>query len=116
MCNDHFNYINFNLKHFFLHFHNNKEALEYVLGWHPCYGMLSQTEYQKLLFKFENKLKLSHIKVFANSFVFFGKFISNSIVESDFELIKKAEKEVEAFVFEPKEKQGIENSNMWPPY
>lgn len=83
-----------NLKHFFLHFHDNKEALEYVLGWHPCYGMLSQTEYQKLLFKFANKLKLSHIKVFVNSFVFFGKFISNSIVESDFELIKKAEKEV----------------------
>jgi hypothetical protein len=83
-----------NLKHFFLHFNDNKEALEYVLGWHPTYSKITQNDYQKLLFKFENKLKLSHIKVFVNSFVFFGKFISNNLTESDFDLIKKAEKEV----------------------
>jgi DNA-binding Xre family transcriptional regulator len=83
-----------NLNHFFLHFHDNKEALEYVLGWHPCYGRVSKTEYQNLLFKFENKLKFSHIKVFVNSFVFFGKFMSNSLIELDFDLIKKADKEV----------------------
>ena len=83
-----------NLNQFFRHFHDNKEALEYVLGWHPAYGKISQNDYQNILFKFENKLKFSHIKVFVNSFVFFGKFMSNNLTESDFNLIKKTEKEV----------------------
>ncbi len=79
---------------FFTHFHNNIEALEYILGWHPSYGKIVKNDYQNILIQFSNKTQISHIKVFANSFVFFGKFISNNLVTADYDLIKKAEKEM----------------------
>ena len=85
---------NKNLKQFLTTFANNNEALEYVLAWHPTYGKICDVEYQNVLKKYATNSKIVHIKVFVNSFIFFGKFISNSLNVKDYKLIRKAEKEV----------------------
>lgn len=83
-----------NLNKFLKTFSDNNEALEYVLAWHPTYGKICDLKYQKVLKKYATNSKISHIKVFAYSFIFFGKFISNSINNEDFKLVITAEKEV----------------------
>lgn len=84
-----------NLNQFLKAFSNNNEALEYVLAWHPTYGKICQIDYQNTLKKYASKSNISHIKVFANSFIFFGKFLSNNLVKEDSKFIEKLEKEVQ---------------------
>lgn len=83
-----------NSKQFLKIFSNNNEALEYVLAWHPTYGKICQIEYQNIIEKYASKSNLSYTKVFAFSFVLFGKFASNALNNDDHKLLEKTEKEV----------------------
>lgn len=67
-----------NLKEFVKRFSDNHEALEYVLAWHPTYSRISCKNYQEALQKMAKITNNSHLKVFSYSFIFFGKFLSNS--------------------------------------
>ncbi len=69
---------NENTKKFIEKFSDNKVALEYALAWHPHYGKITDPEYQKILINLGKKTEISHIKVFAPSFVLFGKFVSEN--------------------------------------
>lgn len=69
---------NENTKKFIEKFADNKVALEYALAWHPHYGKITDLEYQKILINLGKKTDISHIKVFAPSFVLFGKFVSEN--------------------------------------
>jgi len=67
---------NNNLKSFIKEFAENHEALEYVLAWYPTYGKIADKDYQNALLKMSKISNDSHLKVYANSFVFFGIFLS----------------------------------------
>jgi hypothetical protein len=69
---------NENTKEFVKRFATNRVALEYTLAWHPYYGKITDPEYQKILINLGKKTEISHIKVFAPSFVLFGKFVSEN--------------------------------------
>ena len=69
---------NENTKEFVKRFATNRVALEYTLAWHPHYGKITDPEYQKILINLGKKTEISHIKVFAPSFVLFGKFVSEN--------------------------------------
>ena len=69
---------NENINEFIENFVDNKVALEYALAWHPHYGKITDPEYQKILINLGKKTDISHIKVFAPSFVLFGKFVSEN--------------------------------------
>ena len=69
---------NENTKEFVKRFATNRVALEYTLAWHPYYGKITDLEYQKILINLGKKTEISHIKVFAPSFVLFGKFVSEN--------------------------------------
>ena len=69
---------NENTKEFVKRFATNRVALEYTLAWHPHYGKITDPEYQKILINLGKKTDISHIKVFAPSFVLFGKFVSEN--------------------------------------
>ena len=69
---------NENTKEFVKRFATNRVALEYTLAWHPHYGKITDPEYQKILTDLGKKTDISHIKVFAPSFVLFGKFVSEN--------------------------------------
>lgn len=69
---------NENINEFIENFADNKVALEYALAWHPHYGKITDPEYQKILINLGKKTDISHIKVFAPSFVLFGKFVSEN--------------------------------------
>lgn len=83
-----------NLKSFLKHFRDNNEAMEYVLAWHPTYGKIADKEYQNALLKMAKLTNISHIKVYAQSFVFFGKFLSESLTfdeaEKDIQYLRKS--------------------------
>ena len=85
---------NENTKKFIEKFSDNKVALEYALAWHPHYGKITDPEYQKILINLGKKTEISHIKVFAPSFVLFGKFVSENFgdkkeIEKQLKLIDK---------------------------
>ena len=85
---------NENTKKFIEKFADNKVALEYALAWHPHYGKITDPEYQKILINLGKKTEISHIKVFAPSFVLFGKFVSENFddkkeIEKQLKLIEK---------------------------
>ena len=69
---------NENTKEFVKRFATNRVALEYTLAWHPHYGKITAPEYQEILTDLGKKTEISHIKVFAPSFVLFGKFVSEN--------------------------------------
>ena len=69
---------NENTKKFIEKFSDNKVALEYALAWHPHYGKITDPEYQKILINLGKKTEISHLKVFAPSFVLFVKFFSEN--------------------------------------
>ena len=85
---------NENTKKFIEKFVDNKVALEYALAWHPHYGKITDPEYQKILINLGEVTDISHIKVFAPSFVLFGKFVSENFddkkeIEEQLKLIDK---------------------------
>ena len=85
---------NENTKEFVKRFATNRVALEYTLAWHPYYGKITDLEYQKILINLGKKTEISHIKVFAPSFVLFGKFVSENFddkkeIEKQLKLIDK---------------------------
>ena len=85
---------NENINEFIENFADNKVALEYALAWHPHYGKITDPEYQKILINLGKKTEISHIKVFAPSFVLFGKFVSENFddkkeIEKQLKLIEK---------------------------
>lgn len=73
------------LKEFVKRFVDNEEALEYVFAWHPSYEHITQENYQEALLTLAKVGTKAHVKVFAYSFVYFGKFISENlkITEAD---------------------------------
>lgn len=79
-----------NLREFIKRFSNNHEALEYVLAWHPCYGRIADKDYQDTLMKMAKNTGNSHLKVFSYSFVFFGKFLSNSFDKNEEDIYLKS--------------------------
>ncbi|SFI65906.1 hypothetical protein SAMN05421638_0511 [Kaistella treverensis] len=84
-----------NLQEFIKRFADNEEALEYVLAWHPFYEKAAQKEYQDALLKLVKITKDAHIKVFAYSFVFYGRFMSEKLnLEDAADLMKKIELQV----------------------
>jgi hypothetical protein len=84
-----------NLQEFIKRFAENEEALEYVLAWHPFYEKAAQKEYQDALLKLVKITKDAHIKVFAYSFVFYGRFMSENLtLEDASDLMKKIEQQV----------------------
>ena len=85
---------NENTKEFVKRFATNRVALEYTLAWHPHYGKITAPEYQEILTDLGKKTEISHIKVFAPSFVLFGKFVSENFgdkkeIEKQLKLIDK---------------------------
>ena len=85
---------NENTKEFVKRFATNRVALEYTLAWHPYYGKITDLEYQKILINLGKKTEISHIKVFAPSFVLFGKFVSENFddkkeIEEQLKIIDK---------------------------
>lgn len=64
------------LKGFIEKFADNREALEYVLSWHPTYGKITDKDYQNILMNMGEITKVSHLRVFSHSFSLFGKFVS----------------------------------------
>ena len=85
---------NENTKEFVKRFATNRVALEYTLAWHPHYGKITAPEYQEILTDLGKKTEISHIKVFAPSFVLFGKFVSENFddkkeIEEQLKLIDK---------------------------
>ena len=85
---------NENTKEFVKRFATNRVALEYALAWHPHYGKITDPEYQKILINLGKKTEISHIKVFAPSFVLFGKFVSENFddkkeIEEQLKIIDK---------------------------
>ena len=85
---------NENTKKFIEKFADNKVALEYALAWHPHYGKITAPEYQEILTDLGKKTEISHIKVFAPSFVLFGKFVSENFddkkeIEEQLKIIDK---------------------------
>ncbi len=84
-----------NLKEFVKRFSQNEEALEYVIAWHPSYEKIANEDYQNILMHLAKNCKQAHIKVFAFSFIYFGKFISGKMMEIEAnKLINKIEKNV----------------------
>ena len=88
---------NENTKKFIEKFSDNKVALEYALAWHPHYGKITDPEYQKILINLGKKTEISHIKVFAPSFVLFGKFVSENF--DDKKEIEKQLKHIDKQLF-----------------
>lgn len=85
-----------NLREFVKRFADNYEALEYVLAWHPSYENIANRNYQTALLQLARSSPKAHLKVFAYSFVFFGKFMSEKLApEEAKELIAKIEKSVQ---------------------
>lgn len=85
-----------NLKEFVKRFAQNEEALEYVLAWHPSYENVAHKHYQDALFNFAKITSKAHIKVFALSFVYFGKFMSENLqVDESAKLLNQIEKYVQ---------------------
>ena len=85
---------NENTKEFVKRFATNRVALEYTLAWHPHYGKITAPEYQEILTDLGKKTEISHIKVFAPSFVLFGKFVSENFddkkeIEEQLKIIDK---------------------------
>lgn len=85
---------NENTKEFVKRFATNRVALEYTLAWHPHYGKITDPEYQEILTDLGKKTEISHIKVFAPSFVLFGKFVSENFddkkeIEEQLKIIDK---------------------------
>lgn len=82
-----------NSEMFLKRFSDNKEALEYVFGWHPTYGKISDKQYQNTLLKMTRLTDVSHLNVSVYSFISFGKFLSEDwtipIAEKDLKTIKK---------------------------
>lgn len=72
-----------NLKEFVKRFAQNEEALEYVLAWHPSYENVAHKHYQDVLLNFSKISTKAHIKVFAVSFVYFGRFMSETIAVAE---------------------------------
>lgn len=68
-----------NLKEFVKRFAQNNEALEYVLAWHPSYENIAHTNYQVALLQMAHNSPKAHLKVFAYSFIMFGKFMSENL-------------------------------------
>lgn len=84
-----------NLKEFMKRFAENEEALEYVLAWHPSYENIAQRNYQDALLTFAKISTKGHIKVFAHSFVYFGKFMSENLSPAE---AKKLQMQIEKAV------------------
>ena len=85
---------NENTKEFVKRFATNRVALEYTLAWHPHYGKITAPEYQEILTDLGKKMEISHTKVFAPSFVLFGKFVSENFddkkeIEEQLKIIDK---------------------------
>ncbi len=76
-------------------FKNYPKILEYVLGWHPDYGRISQKKYQEILILAASKTKESHFRVFAYSFAVQGIFLSTR----DISLMEKYVKNAEVFYY-----------------
>ncbi len=68
-----------NLKEFVKRFAQNEEALEYVLAWHPSYEKIAQKSYQHALNTVAKISTKAHIKVFAQAFIYFGRFMSEEM-------------------------------------
>ncbi len=84
-----------NLTEFVKRFATNEEALEYVFAWHPSYEHISNRNYQEALLYLAKISTKAHVKVFAYSFVYFGKFMSENLSEAEaMELMNKIEKQV----------------------
>ena len=84
-----------NLKEFVKRFAQNEEALEYVLAWHPSYEKVAYKHYQDALLNLAKFSSKAQIKVFALAFVYFGKFMSESLqVEESGKLLVQIEKNV----------------------
>ena len=92
-----------NLKEFVKRFADNYEALEYVLAWHPSYENIANSNYQAALLQLARSSPKAHLKVFAYSFVVFGKFMSEKLAVSEAkELLAKIEK----YVYKMREEEG----------
>ncbi len=84
-----------NLTEFVKRFATNEEALEYVFAWHPSYEHIANRNYQEALLYLAKISTKAHVKVFAYSFVYFGKFMSENLSEAEaIELMNKIEKQV----------------------
>ncbi|MBU4539123.1 MAG: hypothetical protein L6264_04635 [Weeksellaceae bacterium] len=73
----------FNLREFVKRFSENEEAMEYVLVWHPSYENIANENYQLALLKMARTTTKSHAKVFAYSFIYFGKFLAETLDEEE---------------------------------
>jgi len=83
------------LKEFIKRFSENEEALEYVFAWHPSYHHIAHEDYQEALLKLAKISSKAHVKVFAYSFVYFGKFMSENLkIEEADHLMNAIEKSV----------------------
>lgn len=84
-----------NLTEFVKRFAANEEALEYVFAWYPSYEHIANDNYQEALLYVAKISKKAHVKVFAYSFVYFGKFMSENLSQGEAtELMNKIEKQV----------------------
>ncbi len=72
-----------NLTEFVKRFATNEEALEYVFAWHPSYEHIANRNYQEALLYLAKISRKAHVKVFALSFVYFGKFMSENLTETE---------------------------------
>lgn len=84
-----------NLTEFVKRFAANEEALEYVFAWHPSYEHIANKNYQEALLYLAKISKKAHVKVFALSFVYFGKFMSENLTTDEAtDLMQRIEKQV----------------------
>lgn len=80
----------YDLKEFIKRFSQNEEALEYVFAWHPSYAHIAHIDYQEALLKLAKITSKAHIKVFAYSFVYFGRFVSENLKIDDADYLMNA--------------------------
>ena len=84
-----------NLKEFIKRYSDNEAALEYVLAWHPSYENVGHRHYRDALAAVAKVSQKAHIRVFALSFMYFGKFMSGDL---DLEESKKVMSQIEKHV------------------
>ncbi|MBH1960711.1 MAG: hypothetical protein I8H68_11425 [Flavobacteriia bacterium] len=85
-----------NLKEFLKRYSDNQAALEFVLAWHPSYEKVGHLYYRDVLAAVAKLSQKAHLKVFALSFLYFGKFMSENLdPEESRKMITQIEKQVQ---------------------
>lgn len=84
-----------NLKEFVKRYSENETALEYVVAWHPTYEKVGHRHYRDALAAVAKVSSKAHIKVFALSFMYFGKFMSGDLdLDESKKMIMQIEKQI----------------------